>query len=1365
MTIGKKILYAALVLTVLLCGAAAASYLARDRIVTVVARSWLLPLISRQGVFVKFNSLTTDLFSRLTLRNATLDYPTDEKSGVRLATEEISLDYRLIDLLRDWREGLKSSRISARRTTVVLSAAGNKDQSGAIGLPVPPPWFPALRVTDGSLRCEFGARIVEADRLAFTLAASTGAARRIAGTAQQVSQLHLPLAPASVGRTAFEFSLGPGALAIQSLSVEGKTVAEDCRMQFLADGSLSAKGVLHLFGGTIDFDIDRQKSLLRGSVSSREVRLTEVGRLVEEAPGAMTGRLSLRSTFSVDLQQPKSASGELYLEMAGGRLGDLRFERLLADLEMVKGKISGNVIELRSKDNRLTLTGLQTSLVELRLADPWQTLRKSAFRLHFDLGNWRALAGFLPGEIVSEFDSFGCSKLSADVRLSDATLSLQSAQLQCSALTAEVEEGSIGLPVQATDWQSSPVKGKVAITFKDPNIMRRYLPRLPQEATGTLRVDAVLSGSLGKPDGVLRLQGEGLGLRPLPLFSLNGKAQFDRGAVLVNELEAVSGNDHLELQGKFPLRKDGTFSFEAGGKINSIGKFSASLSPSMPLTGDLSFSLQGRGTYANPVLSMKLQSSRFSVPRMVIDDGVLQASYDGVKVGVDRLQGRTPYGTVALAGVVSPVQGDWSSLTVRLRSLMVSGRHRLQLGQKQAVLSYGNGSVSLAGPVLLQSDIGDFTVSGNGGEANLDFRVKGEGLRMPEEAGELLGRAVSFDRASFILHLTGSPKEPGFTCEGRVANIKGRDFPASFDGVLAIVYDENGFDIRSLQLQGGANGFLRLSGQIPVVIDKTGPHPLAGPLAVSGRIELPDARLLALLLPEAVQSGGPIHADIALSGTLQHPQGHVQLQATDLLPAPRFTMLPPGLLSVDTVLEAADNRMLIERLRIHNQNLQVEASGTLSGNVMLADLVRLKRGAPIAGEIDLHGTLLLPELAWAAQRFQAVHRVSGRLASDFSLRGPFADPVFTADLDLSDGQLRSSFLPVLREIQGKAKIDAEGISISRLQGSIGGAAAELSGGIAFNDRHNPIFDLRLQGKNLLFFRNDTSKVRGDADLQLTGPYASPSLGGKVLLTEGFFGRSFNLLTLAASSLTPTAQPLPTNGLQLFSITEAPLKDARLNITVKSTKPFKINTNLGKGELRPDLLLGGTGELPLLTGNIFVNKGRMNLPAGTLIIDSGLIHLQESDPERPSLELSGSTNMMGYEITVKIQGPYDEPTITLASYPPLANEDLLQLLLTGRRPPVSGENGSRADMSRVAIYLGRELLISLFGMEYTEDESLLDRLQLDIGREITQQGDKTIEARFLLKDGFLSRNDAVYLSAGKDIWDDYNGGLRFVFRFR
>ena len=85
---------------------------------------------------------------------------------------------------------------------------------------------------------------------------------------------------------------------------------------------------------------------------------------------------------------------------------------------------------------------------------------------------------------------------------------------------------------------------------------------------------------------------------------------------------------------------------------------------------------------------------------------------------------------------------------------------------------------------------------------------------------------------------------------------------------------------------------------------------------------------------------------------------------------------------------------------------------------------------------------------------------------------------------------------------------------------------------------------------------------------------------------------------------------------------------------------------------------------------------------------------------------------------------------------------------------------------VAVYLGKNILATLFanGEDVTE-ESILDRFELDIGRGITQTGDNTIEARFLLTEDLLTSNSALYLVTEKDIYDDFNGGVRLVFRFK
>ncbi|MEJ2024048.1 MAG: hypothetical protein P8Y00_03360, partial [Deltaproteobacteria bacterium] len=64
-----------------------------------------------------------------------------------------------------------------------------------------------------------------------------------------------------------------------------------------------------------------------------------------------------------------------------------------------------------------------------------------------------------------------------------------------------------------------------------------------------------------------------------------------------------------------------------------------------------------------------------------------------------------------------------------------------------------------------------------------------------------------------------------------------------------------------------------------------------------------------------------------------------------------------------------------------------------------------------------------------------------------------------------------------------------------------------------------------------------------------------------------------------------------------------------------------------------------------------------------------------------------------------------------------------------------------------------------------DESLLDRLNVVVGREVTRTGDETIEADFRLGSGVFRKGDTLYLTGEKDAFDYYNAGLRIVFRFQ
>jgi translocation and assembly module TamB len=85
---------------------------------------------------------------------------------------------------------------------------------------------------------------------------------------------------------------------------------------------------------------------------------------------------------------------------------------------------------------------------------------------------------------------------------------------------------------------------------------------------------------------------------------------------------------------------------------------------------------------------------------------------------------------------------------------------------------------------------------------------------------------------------------------------------------------------------------------------------------------------------------------------------------------------------------------------------------------------------------------------------------------------------------------------------------------------------------------------------------------------------------------------------------------------------------------------------------------------------------------------------------------------------------------------------------------------------MAVYLGRGLLADWFGLSGQEsDESILERFELDIGRQISSSGQNTVEARFRMVEGLLLPGDRLFITSERDRYDNYNMGVKIVFRFK
>jgi translocation and assembly module TamB len=429
----------------------------------------------------------------------------------------------------------------------------------------------------------------------------------------------------------------------------------------------------------------------------------------------------------------------------------------------------------------------------------------------------------------------------------------------------------------------------------------------------------------------------------------------------------------------------------------------------------------------------------------------------------------------------------------------------------------------------------------------------------------------------------------------------------------------------------------------------------------------------------------------------------------------------------------------------------------------LSELFQGKSAKP-TGNVDLKGNLNVDDLSWLAAENPNLRRVAGRLQADLTMNGPILDPAMDAVVRLTDGELRPDMdVPSLQALNLNAVVSPAGAQLKTFTGELGGAPFQITGSVTRNSDSSVLADLRFQGDNLLFYRSAGLKLRADTDLTVKGPLKRLEVVGAVAITDGRLVKYFDFL----STLKGSSKPKTDLGLQLFSIQQAPFSDMVFDVQLTSKNPFAIRNNLARGALRPELKLTGTGKIPVLAGEIYLEPTRLSLPAGSLLFESGVVRFDPNRPDRPTLDLIGTSKMLGYDITMLVEGPFDEPVVTLSSVPPLSNDELLLLLIAGQQPNTENDvQAAQRQSMNVAVFLGKDLIARWFGSESAEaSESIMERFDVSIGRAVTRSGEETIEAQFRIADGVIRDRDKLYLTGEKDVFDFYNAGIKIVFRFK
>jgi autotransporter translocation and assembly factor TamB len=880
---------------------------------------------------------------------------------------------------------------------------------------------------------------------------------------------------------------------------------------------------------------------------------------------------------------------------------------------------------------------------------------------------------------------------------------------------------------------------------------------------GSLAGKATIQGPLTMPSGTADLSLRKMSFEETKFGDTDIRMHSNGQKITVETLALRQEKDRVDIQGSFDFKSQVLENVHLDIAIADVAAYTHNFLPQKQLiNGSIRANLKASGPLMEPAARVDLTLEEVQLSDVRIPKAVFKLRSSGRRIHIDLVQINAPLGEAKFAGNLLRGPAD-EAFDLELTDLTLSGQNALLALKKPGHIHFTRkGDVSLK-DIFLGGPNGDIRLKGSlAGQKKADFDLRISDFNSHGWLESLATDRVSFSGLNARIHLLGTMDKPSLSVVGDLAKLDSPKDRLSLSGRFDLSYTDNGLIIRQFQWQGGPGQLITITGTLPVnLLEKSMLRP--GPLSVDAQVSIPDLTEFNWLFPDYIPSDGDLQGKLQMAGTWQAPSGTFIFKSRGLNDPPNLKSMPPGPIDVDGNVRLAGKKLVVESIQVNSPRLTFASRGEWTGMPVLTEFLQGQAGK-LSGNIDMKGNLRAEDLSWLAAENPSLRRASGRLEADVTMTGPISDPAIDAVVRLTDGELRPDMdVPSLQALNLNAVVTPAGARLQTFTGELGGAPFQITGSVMRNNDSGADIDLRLQGENLLFYRSAGLKVRADTDLTVKGPVKRLEVAGEVAITDGRLVKYFDLLGILKGS----SKPKTDMGLQLFSIGQPPFKDMVFDVKLTSKNPFTIRNNLAKGALRPELKLTGTGEFPVLAGKVYVDPTRISLPAGSLVFESGVLRFDPNRPDRPTLDLVGTSKMLGYDVTMLVEGPYDEPVVTLSSVPPVSNEELILLLIAGQQPSsTSDTQASQGQNMNVAVFLGRDLIERWFGSDSAEaGESIIDRFEIGVGRAVTRSGEETIDAQFRIAEDVLRDGDKLYITGEKDIFDFYNAGLKIVFRFK
>ena len=329
--------------------------------------------------------------------------------------------------------------------------------------------------------------------------------------------------------------------------------------------------------------------------------------------------------------------------------------------------------------------------------------------------------------------------------------------------------------------------------------------------------------------------------------------------------------------------------------------------------------------------------------------------------------------------------------------------------------------------------------------------------------------------------------------------------------------------------------------------------------------------------------------------------------------------------------------------------------------------LRFQGRIPIGGNapptLTANGTIDLQILKILAPDVQS----SGILALDLRSSGSAASPAIQGQLQLRNVALSTVDAPVgVEKLNGTVDITNDHLQVSQMQGQVGGGQVSVGGSIAY--RPTLQFNLALKGQGVRLRYPEGLRSVLDTNVALSGNMQGSSLTGRVLIDSLSFTPDFDLAKFgdqfSTGATTPTQPGFADN--------------VRLSIGVQSRENLNATSSQVSIAGRVALQVTGTAADPVITGRTNLSSGELFYRNVRYQLQRGVITFDDPNGTHPVLNVSVTTTVEQYNLTLSMRGPLDKLTTSYVSDPPLATADVINLIARGKTTQESAAASQSTD---------------------------------------------------------------------------------------